>query len=136
MCLNAVLIAVTKRPNGLRIDALSDDYLNVTESVYLWDENIESPAILKKDGIYFMFGSHLTGWNPNDNVCLHFIPCIHLMLTSHRSTATLSLSLARGPLGLSLPTTGRIRTLRRHPTYCRWETRPFIWVIGGFQPTS
>ncbi|KAH7149899.1 galactan 1,3-beta-galactosidase [Dactylonectria estremocensis] len=56
------------RPNGLRIDALSDDYLNVTESVYLWDENIESPAILKKDGIYFMFGSHLTGWNPNDNV--------------------------------------------------------------------
>ncbi|KAH8706261.1 galactan 1,3-beta-galactosidase [Ilyonectria robusta] len=56
------------RPNGLRIDALSDDYLNVTESVYLWDENIESPAILKKDGKYFMFGSHLTGWNPNDNV--------------------------------------------------------------------
>ncbi|KAF7554783.1 hypothetical protein G7Z17_g2666 [Cylindrodendrum hubeiense] len=56
------------RPNGLRIDALSDDYLNVTESVYLWDESIESPAILKKDGRYFMFGSHLTGWSPNDNV--------------------------------------------------------------------
>lgn len=64
-----LLIVMTQRPNGLRIDALSDDYLNVTESVYLWDENIESPAILKKDGIYFMFGSHLTGWNPNDNVC-------------------------------------------------------------------
>jgi hypothetical protein len=36
--------------------------------VYLWSELIESPAILKRDGYYFMFGSHLTGWNPNDNV--------------------------------------------------------------------
>lgn len=56
------------RPNGLRIDALTADYLNVTGTTYLWDENIESPAILKHGGYYFMFGSHLTGWNPNDNV--------------------------------------------------------------------
>ncbi|KAK2043242.1 galactan 1,3-beta-galactosidase [Colletotrichum somersetense] len=57
-----------QRPNGLRIDALSSDYLNVTRNVYLWDESIESPAILKKNGYYFMFGSRLTGWDPNDNV--------------------------------------------------------------------
>jgi beta-xylosidase len=56
------------RPNGLRIDALSSDYLSVTRNVYQWKEKIESPAILKKDGYYFMFGSHLTGWNANDNV--------------------------------------------------------------------
>ncbi|TDZ35191.1 hypothetical protein C8035_v009907 [Colletotrichum spinosum] len=56
------------RPNGLRIDALSSDYLNTTQSVYLWNVNIESPAILKRNGYYFMFGSRLTGWNPNDNV--------------------------------------------------------------------
>ncbi|KAJ0301245.1 hypothetical protein COL5a_007620 [Colletotrichum fioriniae] len=56
------------RPNGLRIDALSSDYLNVTRNVYLWSENIEAPAIWKKNGYYFMFGSRLTGWDPNDNV--------------------------------------------------------------------
>ncbi|KAK8109845.1 Arabinanase/levansucrase/invertase [Apiospora kogelbergensis] len=56
------------RKNGLRIDALSSDYLSVASSTYLWREAIESPAILKKNGYYFMFGSHLTGWDPNDNV--------------------------------------------------------------------
>ncbi|CAJ2502529.1 Uu.00g099230.m01.CDS01 [Anthostomella pinea] len=56
------------RENGLRIDALSADYLNVTEPVYLWSDSIEAPALFKRDGTYYMFGSHLTGWDPNDNV--------------------------------------------------------------------
>ncbi|CAI6341523.1 unnamed protein product [Periconia digitata] len=56
------------RKNGLRIDLLSDDYLSVRQSTYLWKESIESPAIVKKNGVYFMFGSKLTGWDPNDNV--------------------------------------------------------------------
>ncbi|KAF2266248.1 Arabinanase/levansucrase/invertase [Lojkania enalia] len=56
------------RRNGLRIDLLSDDYLSVKSSTYLWKESIESPAMIKKDGVYFMFGSKLTGWDPNDNV--------------------------------------------------------------------
>uniref|UniRef100_A0A8H7NCE2 CBM6 domain-containing protein n=1 Tax=Bionectria ochroleuca TaxID=29856 RepID=A0A8H7NCE2_BIOOC len=56
------------RANGLRIDALSSDYLSVTRNVYTWSEKIESPAIWKTNGYYFMFGSHLTGWDPNDNV--------------------------------------------------------------------
>ncbi|KAI1819565.1 carbohydrate-binding module family 35 protein, partial [Xylaria intraflava] len=56
------------RANGLRIDQLSDDYLNVTESTYLWSDSIEAPALLKREGTYYMFGSHLTGWDPNDNV--------------------------------------------------------------------
>lgn len=64
----AVLTATAKRANGLRIDALSEDYLSVTEAVYVWDESIEAPAIWKTGGYYFMFGSHLTGWDPNDNV--------------------------------------------------------------------
>jgi hypothetical protein len=49
--------------------ALSDDYLNVTEITFrfagYW---AKSPAMLKKDGHYFIFGSHLTGWDANDNV--------------------------------------------------------------------
>ncbi|KXJ87852.1 galactan 1,3-beta-galactosidase [Microdochium bolleyi] len=58
------------RQNGLRINALTSDYLNTTgtSSVYRWNEKIESPAILKQGGYYFMFGSLLTGWDPNDNV--------------------------------------------------------------------
>ncbi|XXH01330.1 hypothetical protein Hte_007688 [Hypoxylon texense] len=56
------------RENGLRIMKLSADYLNVTESTYLWGDSIEAPALLKLNGRYYMFGSKLTGWDPNDNV--------------------------------------------------------------------
>ncbi|OKO99981.1 hypothetical protein PENSUB_8198 [Penicillium subrubescens] len=55
------------RPNGLRIDRLTDDYTNVTSNTYLWSEHIEAPAMYKKNGVYFMFGSQLTGWSTNDN---------------------------------------------------------------------
>ncbi|KAI2624053.1 carbohydrate-binding module family 35 protein [Xylaria nigripes] len=56
------------RENGLRIDQLSSDYLSVTESTYLWSDSIEAPAMLELQGTYYMFGSRLTGWDPNDNV--------------------------------------------------------------------
>lgn len=57
-----------QRKNGLRINLLSDDYLTVKSSTYLWKDSIEAPAMIKKNGVYFMFGSKLTGWDPNDNV--------------------------------------------------------------------
>ncbi|KAI0836929.1 carbohydrate-binding module family 35 protein [Hypoxylon sp. FL0890] len=56
------------RENGLRIMQLSDDYLNVSASTYLWGDSIEAPALLKLNGRYYMFGSRLTGWDPNDNM--------------------------------------------------------------------
>lgn len=56
------------RQNGLRIMQLSDDYLSVASSTYLWSDSIEAPALLKLNGRYYMFGSKLTGWDPNDNV--------------------------------------------------------------------
>lgn len=56
-----------QRRNGLRINLLSDDYLTVVRNVYTWAEKYESPAVIKKNGVYFMFSSQLTGWNPNDN---------------------------------------------------------------------
>ncbi|KAJ4414614.1 hypothetical protein N0V85_003065, partial [Neurospora sp. IMI 360204] len=58
------------RKNGLRINPLSPDYLSIlgTTSTHLFPTAIESPALLKLSGRYYIFGSHLTGWNPNDNV--------------------------------------------------------------------
>ncbi|KAH6663947.1 glycosyl hydrolase family 43 protein [Plectosphaerella plurivora] len=56
------------REYGTRIIALTDDYLGVTEVTFGWQYFAESPALIKHKGYYFIFGSHLTGWNPNDNV--------------------------------------------------------------------
>ncbi|PTB41905.1 carbohydrate-binding module family 35 protein [Trichoderma asperellum CBS 433.97] len=56
------------RANGLRVDRLSDDYLTVVNETYLWPDHIEAPCMVKMSGRYYMFGSHLTGWAPNDNV--------------------------------------------------------------------
>lgn len=55
-----------QRANGLRIDALTADYLNVSSSVALFG-SFEAPAMVKKNGYYFLFASHLSGWDPNDN---------------------------------------------------------------------
>jgi hypothetical protein len=55
------------RANGLRIDKLSADYLSVTSAVTVFAD-YESPAMVKTGGRYYLLGSHLTGWNTNDNV--------------------------------------------------------------------
>lgn len=54
------------REHGLRIDALSDDYLHVTRAVAVLPD-MEAPAMIKADGRYYLFCSHLSGWNTNDN---------------------------------------------------------------------
>lgn len=48
---------------------LNDTYLNVTNVTFGFEGYwAESPALLKKDGYYYIFGSHLSSWNANDNV--------------------------------------------------------------------
>ncbi|MEV6942514.1 RICIN domain-containing protein [Streptomyces sp. NPDC051172] len=58
------------RNNGLRIDRLSADYLSVDSAVTVLGSagSVEAPAMIKKDGTYYVFGSHLTGWSLNDNI--------------------------------------------------------------------
>ncbi|KAF9876805.1 glycosyl hydrolase family 43 protein [Colletotrichum karsti] len=56
------------REYGTRIIKLTDDYLDVEEVTFGWEYFAESPALVKRNGHYFIFGSQLTGWNPNDNV--------------------------------------------------------------------
>lgn len=61
------------RASGLRIDKLSSDYLSVVRaggsggSVAVFAD-YEAPAMVKANGIYYVLGSHLTGWSLNDNV--------------------------------------------------------------------
>ncbi|KAF2843001.1 carbohydrate-binding module family 35 protein [Patellaria atrata CBS 101060] len=56
------------RENGLRIMKLSADYLTIASETYRWNEKYEAPAVVKKNGVYFMFTSKLSGWDPNDNI--------------------------------------------------------------------
>ena len=47
---------------------LSSDYKSVAEQVVKgMTEQCESPAIFKKEGLYYWLGSGLTGWERNDN---------------------------------------------------------------------
>lgn len=55
------------RDNGLRIDRLSADYTSVVAPVAVLPD-LESPAMAKVGGRYFLLASHLTGWSTNDNV--------------------------------------------------------------------
>jgi hypothetical protein len=65
------------REHGLHIYRLSADYLAVEEIVSTTltppsdhpagPHGYESPALVKVDGLYYLFGSDLTGWSTNDN---------------------------------------------------------------------
>ncbi|MFJ9054743.1 RICIN domain-containing protein [Streptomyces sp. NPDC102409] len=52
---------------GLRIERLSSDYLSVESTVKVFSD-VESPAIIKTGGRYYLLASNLTGWRTNDNV--------------------------------------------------------------------
>ncbi|WP_037677383.1 RICIN domain-containing protein [Streptomyces griseus] len=60
------------RNNGLRVYKLSADYLSVDSLVTTLgssgSNSVEAPAMVKVNGTYYVFGSHLTGWSLNDNI--------------------------------------------------------------------
>jgi hypothetical protein len=54
--------------HGGEIYKLSDDYKSVVEQVNPnMTTGFESPTMLKKEGLYYLIGSHLTSWERNDN---------------------------------------------------------------------
>ncbi|WP_277209351.1 family 43 glycosylhydrolase [Isoptericola croceus] len=65
------------REHGLHVYRLSVDLLTVEEVVSTTlappsdhpagPHGYESPAMIKVDGLYYLFGSDLTGWSTNDN---------------------------------------------------------------------
>jgi hypothetical protein len=54
--------------HGGDIYRLSDDYKRIVEHVHVANiPGFESPAIFRKDSIYYFLGSQLTSWERNDN---------------------------------------------------------------------
>ena len=55
------------RPYGFRIAKLSDDYLTVAKEMSLIPKHMEGGAVVHYQGLYYVIGSALTGWDPNPN---------------------------------------------------------------------
>jgi hypothetical protein len=54
--------------HGGDIFKLSDDYKSISQHVNkAFEKGFESPAIFRKDSLYYFLGSGLTGWERNDN---------------------------------------------------------------------
>lgn len=64
----AYLIFECRPSGGFYIARLSDDFLNVDQEVAFIKAPIEGGAIARFQGLYYLIGSHLTGWRPNPNV--------------------------------------------------------------------
>jgi hypothetical protein len=64
----AAYLVYEDRASGVRIDQLSHDYLTVAAPVALLPHAVEGLAVVKIGGVYFMLGSHLTGWATNPNI--------------------------------------------------------------------
>lgn len=60
------------RPLGFHIYKLSDDFMSIDRDMHLFPKeqggNLEGGALVHYNGLYYVVGSHMTGWNPNPNV--------------------------------------------------------------------
>ena len=63
----AAYLIFEDRPFGFRIVRLSEDYLTVEKEVCLIKEHLEGGALVRYQGLYYVIGSGLTGWDPNPN---------------------------------------------------------------------
>ena len=64
----AYLIFESRPTKGFFIAKLSDDYLSVEKKVSFIQAPLEGGAVVHYGGLYYVAGSHLTGWRPNPNV--------------------------------------------------------------------
>lgn len=64
----AYLIFESRPTHGFFIARLSDDYMKVEKNVSFVPVALEGGALVHYQGLYYLIGSHLTGWRPNPNV--------------------------------------------------------------------
>ncbi|PFH54728.1 carbohydrate-binding module family 35 protein [Amanita thiersii Skay4041] len=62
------LLYASDNNQNFKISKLDANYYNVTSQVsQLTASTLESPGIIKRNGVYHLFASHTTGWDPNPN---------------------------------------------------------------------
>lgn len=64
----AYLIFESRPTHGFFIAKLSADYMDVEKQVCFIEAPLEGGAVVHFKGLYYVVGSHLTGWKPNPNV--------------------------------------------------------------------
>jgi len=64
----AYLIFESRPTKGFFIASLSDDYLDVKQKVAFIPKSLEGGALIHYGNLYYVIGSHLSGWRPNPNV--------------------------------------------------------------------
>ena len=63
----AYLIFEDRPAKGFHIARLSEDYMTVEKDMCLIEAPIEGGAVVHYEGLYYVVGSALTGWDPNPN---------------------------------------------------------------------
>jgi len=65
---SAYLIFESRPTKGVFIAKLSDDFLDVKEKVSFIAAPLEGGGLVHYGGVYYVVGSHMSGWKPNPNV--------------------------------------------------------------------
>jgi len=64
----AYLLYASDNHQDFKISMLDSNYYNVTSlTSELAGSTLEAPGVLKRDGVYYLFASHTSGWAPNPN---------------------------------------------------------------------
>jgi hypothetical protein len=64
---SAYLIFESRPTKGFFIAKLTDDYMNVEKTAFI-PAPLEGGALVHVGSVYYVVGSHMTGWRPNPNV--------------------------------------------------------------------
>ena len=62
------LIFEARPTHGFYIAKLSDDFMSVEKEMTFIKAPLEGGAVVHYKGLYYVLGSHMTGWKPNPNV--------------------------------------------------------------------
>jgi hypothetical protein len=65
---SAYLIFESRPTKGFFIAKLSDDYLSIAKETSFINAPLEGGALVHYQRLYYVVGSHMTGWRPNPNV--------------------------------------------------------------------
>jgi hypothetical protein len=64
---SAYLLFESRPTKGFFVAKLSDDYMNVEKTAFI-NAPLEGGAIVHYGNLYYVIGSHMTGWRPNPDV--------------------------------------------------------------------